>query len=44
MLGNNSLAPMTRVATLIAKYQIEGFEVTRDLLIRLKSDKIDISL
>lgn len=34
---------MNRLATLIARYQIEGFELTRDFLIRLKSDKIDIS-
>lgn len=41
--GNNTVVPMTRVVTLIAKYSIEGVELTRDFIIRLKTDKIDIS-
>lgn len=42
--GNSSIIPLTRVATLIAKYQIEGIEVTKDFLIRFKTDKIDVSI
>ncbi len=42
--GNNTVVPMTRVVTLIAKYSIEGVELTRDFIIRLKTDKIDISI
>ena len=42
--GNSSIVPLTRVVTLIARYQIEGIEVTKDFVIRLKTDKIDISI
>jgi hypothetical protein len=42
--GNSSIVPLNRVATLIAKYQIEGIEFTKDLVIRLRTDKIDVSI
>jgi hypothetical protein len=42
--GNSSIVPLSRVATLIAKYQIEGIEFTKDLVIRLRTDKIDVSI
>jgi hypothetical protein len=42
--GNSSIVPLIRVATLIAKYQIEGIEVTKDFLIRFKTEKIDVSI
>jgi hypothetical protein len=42
--GNSSIVPLTRVATLLAKYQIEGIELTKDFILRLKTDKIDVSI